>query len=53
MADLILVSLGGEKFYWGGGQDLATEGMVRKQYTEALRAADGHDYGPLLEFVWS
>lgn len=53
MADLILVSLGGEKFSWGGGQDLAAEGLVRKQYIEALRAADGHDYGPLLRFVRS
>ncbi|MEK8017864.1 MAG: Fic family protein [Candidatus Parabeggiatoa sp.] len=53
MADLILVSLGGEKFSWGGGQDLAAEDMVRKPYIEALRAVDGHDYGPLLEFVRS
>lgn len=53
MADLILVSLGGKKFSWGSGQNLAAEGAVRKQYIQALKAADGYDYGPLLGFVRS
>jgi len=51
MADLILVSLGQPKFSWGSGQDLAKESEIRKRYIEALRAADGHDYGQLLGFV--
>ena len=53
MADLILVSLGQPKFSWGSGQDLAQAGEVRRRYIEALRAADGHDYGRLLRFVRS
>ncbi len=53
MADMILMSLGVSRFSWGGGGNLIGENKIRKRYIEALRAADGHDYGPLLEFVRS
>jgi Fic-DOC domain mobile mystery protein B len=49
MADLLIERLGGEPFSWGGGV-LADAGELRRQYIAALRAADGHDIGPLLLF---
>ena len=36
---------------WSGGQDLQSMSGKRKEYIEALRAADGHDYKPLLKYV--
>jgi len=53
IADLILLSLGSEKFSWGGGGDLISVSTLRKQYIGALRAADNYDYAPLFEFVRS
>jgi Fic-DOC domain mobile mystery protein B len=51
MTDLLLVQrLERSRFTWGSG-NLADPGECRKRYIEALRSADGHDYGPLLEFV--
>jgi len=52
MADLLLESLGAAPFTWGSA-DLNKEGEVRERYLEALRAADLHDYRPLLSFVRS
>lgn len=52
MADLLVISLGGERFSWGR-TNLQQAGEVRKQYIAALRAADNHDYGPLLRFARS
>jgi len=53
MTDIILVHLLGQpRFSWGSG-NLVTAGDCRKQYIEALRAADRLDYGPLLVFVRS
>jgi Fic-DOC domain mobile mystery protein B len=52
MADLLVMSLGGERFTWGR-VNLQQAGDVRRQYIEALRAADNHDYGPLLRFARS
>ena len=51
-ADLLLRSMGSERFTWGSATmtDLKT---TRDQYLAALRAADRHDYTPLLEFVRS
>lgn len=52
MADALLI-----KLYrlpavdWAGGQDLASMGDRRKYYIQALRAADGGDYEPLLAFA--
>lgn len=51
-ADLLVERLGGEPFSWGGGS-LADLGELRARYVAALRAADDHDIGPLLEFARS
>ena len=51
-ADLLLKSMGQERFCWGG-KNLVDVGETRKRYIVALQAADGHDIGPLLEFVRS
>lgn len=40
------------RFTWGSG-NLVNAGDCRQQYVNALRAADSHDYGPLLAFVRS
>lgn len=50
MADLLLIEGDEEPFVWGDG-DLVSAGDVRERYLEALRAADGHNYGPLLDFL--
>src|SRR5437016_9122372 len=52
MADLLVMSLGGERFSWGSA-NLQDAGDLRKRYIEALRAADNHEYGPLLRFARS
>ena len=48
-ADLLNVSLGGERFSWGRA-NLQAVGDMRRRYIEALKAADNHDIGPLLRF---
>jgi len=50
--DLLLTSLGLQRFSWGR-ESLVDTGETRQRYVEALRAADKHDFGPLLEFVRS
>ena len=53
MADVLLVHLlGQERFSWGQ-ENLTNAGDCRRNYIEALRAADQHDYDPLLAFVRS
>jgi len=53
MADIILAHLLKQpRFTWGSG-NLLNAGDCRKQYINALRAADRYDYGPLLAFVRS
>jgi len=53
MTDIILVHLLKQpRFTWGSG-NLVNAGDCRKQYVEALRAADRYDCGPLLAFVRS
>ena len=52
IADLLLVQNGASRFTWGAGV-LVVESDVRQRYIHALRAADGRDYAPLLEFVRS
>lgn len=52
MADLLVERLGGESFTWGGG-GLSDIGQLRARYIAALKAADGHDIGPLLGFARS
>lgn len=51
-ADLLLKSMGQERFSWGG-KNLVDVGETRERYIAALQAADGHDIEPLLEFVRS
>ena len=51
-ADLLLRQLGRPRFTWGS-ESLTDPNETRRQYIEALRAADRHDYEPLLAFVRS
>ena len=48
--DLLLTALGRPRFSWGR-VNLVDPGETRQAYVAALRAADNHDYGPLLDFV--
>ena len=50
--DLLLVSMGRPRFTWGRLNRI-DPGETRQRYVDALRAADHHDIGPLLEFVRS
>jgi len=52
VADLLIVQLGGAPFSWGGGT-LRDIGTLRAEYIAALRAADLHDFSPLLAFARS
>jgi Fic-DOC domain mobile mystery protein B len=52
MADLLIMQLGGERFTWGSA-NLQDAGGVRRRYIESLKAADGHDLGPMLSFARS
>lgn len=52
IADLLIIQLGGERFSWGRGS-LREPGELRKRYIAALRSADNHDIGPLLNFARS
>lgn len=51
-ADLMCRQLGIEPFTWGRNS-LDTAGATRQAYLAALRAADNHDFAPLLAFVRS
>jgi fido (protein-threonine AMPylation protein) len=51
-ADLLLTALGRDPFSWGS-PNLIDSGATRAAYVAALRAADNHDYAPLLTFVRS
>jgi hypothetical protein len=42
----------GERFTWGRTH-LQDAGEVRRRYIESLKAADGHNVGPLLAFARS
>lgn len=52
MADLLVESLGGAPFSWGGA-NLTDIGEVRARYIAALRAADDHDMAALVVFARS
>lgn len=53
IADLLLVyRLGRPRFTWGQ-ENLVQTGECRQLYIIALRAADRHDYKPLIDFVRS
>lgn len=52
MADAVLTKLLNEPAIdWAGGYRLEAMNERRNQYVAALRAADGHDFSALLEFV--
>ncbi|MDP8227030.1 MAG: mobile mystery protein B [Candidatus Celaenobacter polaris] len=51
MTDILLENiLGRSRFSWGR-EDLSSASDSRRRYIEALHAADGGNYKPLLEFV--
>ena len=50
--DLLLVNLGLLRFTWGRA-NLVNAGDTRRAFVAALRAADEHDFEPLLRFVRS
>jgi len=52
MADLLVMSLAGERLSWGRAS-LRNAGNMRQRYIAALAAADKHDIGPLLAFARS
>ena len=52
MADLLIMQLGEERFSWGLAS-LREAGETRTQYISALKAADQHDYAPLIVFARS
>lgn len=52
VADLLIFSLGGERFTWGR-DNLQEVSAVRRAYIDALRAEDAHDIEPLLAFARS
>ena len=53
MADLLLENiLDHPRFTWGGA-NLSNDSDTRQRYISALRAADEHNYQPLLEFARS
>jgi len=51
-ADVLLARLGRQRFTWGS-KNLVDSSETRTRYIDALRAADRHDYAPLLAFVRS
>lgn len=51
-ADILLKEMGQDPFTWGRA-NLRDAAQARKTYIDALRAADVHDIGKLLEFVRS
>jgi len=53
MADIVLVHLLGQELFSWGQENLTSAGNCRQSYINALRAADCHDYEPLLIFVRS
>lgn len=52
MTDILLKINGAEPFDWGNSALVAPD-ETRGRYIAALRAADGRDHKPLLEFVRS
>src|ERR1700722_2934036 len=49
MADVLAKLQGRPEFTWGGA-DIVAQGNIRRDYIEALRAADKNDIRPLLAF---
>ncbi|WP_411882740.1 mobile mystery protein B [Polaromonas sp. YR568] len=53
MADVLVKSLGAERFSWGANADLGPDGDTRRQYIDALRAADAGQFEGLFKFARS
>jgi len=51
IADLLIKQLGNSPFHWGTYQDLIQQTSTRKQYIDALQAADHGDYKSLITFA--
>jgi Fic-DOC domain mobile mystery protein B len=52
-ADMLMQALGQPAFTWGSADAARSIERVRKEYLNALRAADRGDFAPLEEFVVS
>lgn len=53
IADLLVVSRGGDELTWGARADLMGAGEMRNCYITAIRAADAGDIVPLMNFAKS
>lgn len=53
IADLYLTSIGDHAFTWGAGGRIEKDGDARRQYLDALHAADNDDYTQLVRFARS
>jgi Fic-DOC domain mobile mystery protein B len=53
VADIVVAAGRGVPLTWGAGVNLVAAGEIRARYLAAVRAADGQDFGPLLEFARS
>jgi Fic-DOC domain mobile mystery protein B len=53
MADVIIEKIFGQALFTWGSDNLVREGNSRKEYLNAIRAADGGDYGLLVNFARS
>lgn len=53
VADLLVQSLGGAPFTWGGRMELSDAGETRARYIAALQSADAGDIEPLMKFARS
>lgn len=53
LADLFIKQQARARFSWGQNQDLHKAGAIRKQYIDALKAADRGDYSKLIVFARS
>ena len=53
VADVVVAAGRGAPLTWGAGANLVTAGEIRARYLAAVRAADGQDFGALLEFARS
>lgn len=53
MADVIIEKILGKALFTWGSDNLVRDGSSRKEYLKAIRAADGGDYEPLINFARS
>ncbi len=53
VTDLLLTTHGQKSFTWGNAGHIEEAESIRNRYLTSLKAADHHDFKPLLEFVRS